>query len=155
MAAPMPRRTPMRSIQPTKGDPSAAIRSAMITGIVSSAKNSTPRNRAYVAMPITISRQAQAAARSSPHGTWAGAKFEDPVSIAGCARGGVRRLSHWWARRPARRSPAPSSPGASGAVEASLLTGSTYATRVPVSRRTRRRAASGCSPASRPTAAST
>ena len=95
----------------------------MITGIVSSAKNSTPRNRAYVAMPITIRRQAQAAARSSPHGTWAGAKFEGPVSIAGCARGGVRRLSHWWARRPARRSPAPSSPGASGAVEASLLTG--------------------------------
>jgi hypothetical protein len=49
---------------------------AMITGIVSSAKYSTPRNRAYVASPITISRHAQAAARSRPHGTWAREKFD-------------------------------------------------------------------------------
>ena len=63
----------------------------MITGMVSSAKNSTPRNRAYVAMPITIRRQAQAAARSSPHGTCAGEKFEGPVSIATWGRGSARR----------------------------------------------------------------
>src|SRR3954454_23735881 len=71
-------------------------------------------------MPITIRRHAQAAARSSPHGTWAGVKFEGPVSIATWGRGSAR-LSHWWARRPASRSPAPSSPGLP--VAASLLTG--------------------------------
>ena len=81
MAAPIPRRMPIPSIQATRGEPSAAIRSAMITGMVSSAKNSTPRKSAYVAMPITIRRHAHAAARSRPHGTWAGEKFEGPFSI--------------------------------------------------------------------------
>jgi hypothetical protein len=109
MPAPAFRRIPMRSIDETSGAPRAEMSSAMITGIVSSAKNSTPRKRAYVASPITISRQAHAAARSSAHGTWALEKFDGPAAIVATSvrRCSARRWASWWARRSVNRSPDP------------------------------------------------
>ena len=93
----------------TAGEPRAEIRSATITGIVSSAKWTTPRNNAYVASPITIRRQAHAAARSRPQGTWAREKLDCPATTGATSlrRCCSRSWAHWWARRPANRSPEP------------------------------------------------
>ena len=63
-------------------------------------KKLTSQSRRYPAAAMISSRHAQAAARSSPHGTWARSSRDGPVAIgAGPPRRSSRTSAHWCANR--------------------------------------------------------